>query len=159
MPETLYTVRDVMAALDRIAPPYLAFDNDPTGLLVGDPDAPVSGLVVALDVTAAVVSEAKVRGANMIIAHHPLIYNPLKAVRADEPHPGAVVLACAREEISVACAHTNWDVAPGGVNDVLARLCGLTESRPLRVTWRESLVKIAVFVPAEHREARLRVAP
>src|SRR4029079_1912883 len=90
------TVSDVCSTLDAIAPPHLAFEGDPIGLLVGDPDASVERVVVALDVTALVVEAAKARDATLIIAHHPLIYHPLKAVRADEPHPGAVVLACAQ---------------------------------------------------------------
>ncbi len=140
-------VRDVMAALDTIAPPYLAFDKDPTGLLIGDGSASVSKVVVALDITLPVVEQAKASGAEMVIAHHPLIYNPLKTARGDDPHPGPTVLACAKAGIAVACAHTNWDVAPGGVNDVLAGLLELQNIRPLRITYREPLVKIAVFVP------------
>lgn len=146
-------VRDVLAALNTIAPPHLALEGDPTGLLVGDPDASVTGLVAALDVTASVVKAAQEAGAEMIVAHHPLIYHPLKAVRADDPHPGSVVLACARAGIAVACAHTNWDVASGGVNDVLAGLLGIEAPKPLRVTYRESLVKVSVFVPSAWRVA------
>jgi dinuclear metal center protein, YbgI/SA1388 family len=149
------TVSDVIAALDRIAPPHLCLGDDPRGLLVGDPGAEVSRLVVALDITPEVAATAAALGAQMAVAHHPLIYHPLRTVRADEPHPGGVVLTCARAGIAVACAHTNWDVAPGGVNDVLAELLGLTDVRPLQITYREPLVKIAVFVPTENREAVL----
>lgn len=146
-------VRDVIAALDRIAPPHLALDNDPRGLLVGDPSTAVAGIVVALDVTAATMDAATSLGAQMIVAHHPLIYHPLRTIRTDEAHPGSVVHACIRHGISVACAHTNWDIAPGGVNDVLAGLIGIRETRPVRITHREPLVSIAVFVPAENRDA------
>lgn len=151
MPEPL-TVADALKALNTIAPPHLALENDPRGLLVGDPSAPVTRIAVALDVTMPVAQEAHRRGAQLIIAHHPLIYHPLRAIRADEAHPGAVVLFCARAGIAVACAHTSWDVAPGGINDVLASLLGLTETRPLQTTCREALVKVAVFVPPDHRE-------
>jgi dinuclear metal center YbgI/SA1388 family protein len=82
------------------------------------------------------------------------VYHPLKTVRRDDP-VGAVVLACARNAVAVACAHTNWDVAPGGINDVLAERLGVHDPRPLRVTHREPLVKIAVFVPPGHRDAVL----
>ena len=147
-------VSDVLAALDQIAPPHLALDGDPRGLLVGDGQATVNSVVVALDVTPEVARLAWDTGAQMIIAHHPLIYHPLRRLLADEPHPGGVVLHCVREGIAVACAHTNWDVANGGVNDVLARLAGITGAvKPLRVTYREALVKIVVFVPTENREA------
>ncbi len=145
------TIATILNKLDTIAPPHLALENDPVGLLVGDPAAPVAQVVVALDATRAVAEGAAARGASLVIAHHPLIYHPLKSVREDDPI-GAVVLACARAQIAVAAAHTNWDVAQGGINDVLASLLGLIETRVLRVTHREPLMKVAVFVPPDHRE-------
>ena len=148
-------IHEIIAALDTIAPPHLKYGNDPTGLLIGDPAAEATGVAVALDVTSAIVTVARAAGANLIIAHHPLIYHPLKTVRADEPHPGGVVLNCIRHDIAVACAHTCWDIAPGGVNDVLANLLGLQNARPLHITYREPLVKIAVFTPTEHHFAVL----
>lgn len=147
------TVSDVMAALDRIAPQHLCMDGDPRGLLIGDPDAMVSRLVVCLDVTPAVVERALIVGAQMIVSHHPLIYNPLKRILASEPHPGGVVLSCVRADIAVACAHTNWDIAEGGVNDVLAGLLGLQNVRPVQITYREPLVQITVYVPVEETES------
>lgn len=150
------TVAEVVRALDEIAPPHLALGDDPRGLLIGDAAAPVHRVVVALDVTLPVVLAAARSGASLIVAHHPLIYHPLKTLRAGDGHPGAVVLACVQAGIAVACAHTNWDVAPGGINDVLADLLGLTQVRPLQITWRgEPLVKIVVFVPTENRETVL----
>lgn len=132
------TVRDICAALDEIAPPHLCLGNDPRGLLLGDPEAVVDTVVVSLDVTAAVVDDAKRLGAQLAIAHHPLIFHPLRTLRADQPFPGPVALACAAARVAVACAHTNWDVALGGVNDVLAKRLGLVDVRPLRITAPES---------------------
>lgn len=146
------TVSEVMAELDVIAPPHLCMNGDPCGLLIGDPNAEVKRLAVALDVTPVVIEAAIASGAQMIIAHHPLIYGPLAKIRADEPHPGGVVLSCIRAGVAVACAHTNWDVAEGGVNDVLASLLQLQDVRPVQITYREALVKIVVFVPKEYRE-------
>lgn len=128
------TVRDAMVALDSIAPPNLALGNDPRGLLVGDPKAPLTGIVACLDVTHRAVETARKVGASLIVAHHPLIYQPARTLLASEPHPGSVVLACARHGIAVACAHTNWDVASGGINDVLAELLGLVDVKVLRET-------------------------
>jgi dinuclear metal center YbgI/SA1388 family protein len=147
-------VSEVMAALDTIAPPHLALDGDPRGLLIGDPAATVDSVLVALDVTPSIARQASETGAQMIIAHHPLIYHPLKRLVATEPHPSGVALHCARHGIALACAHTNWDVAPGGVNDILARLAGIEdEAKSLRITYREPLVKVVVFVPVASREA------
>src|SRR5687767_12312196 len=100
MPESL-TVADALKALDAIAPPHLALENDPRGLLVGDPSAAVTRIAVCLDVTLPIAQEAQRQGAQLIVAHHPLIYHPLRTVRADEAHPGAVVLFCARAGIAV----------------------------------------------------------
>ena len=149
------TVADVLHALEEIAPAHLALEDDPIGLLIGDPVRAVERVVVALDVTPAVAEAAAARGAGLIVAHHPLIYHPARTLRADEPFPGGVALACARAEIAVAAAHTNWDVAPGGINDILAARLGLSETRPLRITHRERMVKVTVFVPADNREAVL----
>ncbi len=127
-------IRDAIAALESIAPTNLALGSDPTGLLIGDLKAPLTGIVACLDVTQRAVETARKVGASLIVAHHPLIFHPAKTLRADEPHPGSVVLACARHGIAVACAHTNWDVAPGGVNDTLAGLLGLSDVKVLRIT-------------------------
>ncbi len=141
-----------MRALDAIAPPHLKLSDDPIGLLVGDPAAAVKRVVVALDATLEVArAAAGLGGPTMIVAHHPLVHHPLRTVRADDPI-GAVVLACARNNIAVAAAHTNWDVARGGINDVLADLLGLGNTRPLQVTYRAPLVSIAVFVPPGDRD-------
>ncbi len=146
-------VSEIMAALDAIAPQHLCVDGDPRGLLLGDPQAEVARLVVCLDVTPAVAEHARAVGARMIVSHHPLIYNPLKRILASEPHPGGVVLSCIKGDIAVACAHTNWDIADGGVNDVLAGLLGLQECRPVQTTYREPLVNITVYVPVEDSES------
>jgi dinuclear metal center YbgI/SA1388 family protein len=146
------TVADVMTVLADITPPHLKLPDDPVGLLVGDPAAPVTRVVVALDATLAVArAAAEGGGPALIVAHHPLVYHALKTVRADDPI-GAVVLACAQNNVAVAAAHTNWDVAPGGINDVLANLLGLSNVRPLQITYREPLVNVTVFVPPADRD-------
>ena len=148
-------IRDAIATLDRLAPPAFAFDGDPHGLLVGDPDAALTGITVALDVTLPVVQAAVRDGASLIIAHHPLIYYPLQKVRADDPHPGAVVFAAIRAGIAVACAHTAWDVALGGINDTLAALLGLTGTRPLQFTYGDFGIGRVGTMPAPLTPAQL----
>ena len=127
------TVSEVCAALDRIAPPHLALPGDPNGLLIGDPSARVEQVIVSLDITTEIVSQAE--SGTMLVAHHPLLYHPLKTLRETDPFPAPVILACLRKNLAVACAHTSWDVAPGGVNDALAGLLGLAEVKPLRLTY------------------------
>jgi dinuclear metal center YbgI/SA1388 family protein len=125
------TVRDVCDALDRVAPPHLALPGDPSGLLLGNPDAPVETVLVALDCTREVAEEAARAKHPMVIAHHPLIFYPVKTLRTTDPFPAPVVLFCIEHQIPFACAHSNWDIAPGGINDVLAGLLDLTDVKPL----------------------------
>lgn len=146
------TVADILVALEEIAPSHLCLGNDPRGLLIGDPTQTVQSLGVGLDITSDMVSAAVEQGHAMLIAHHPLIYHPLRTVRTTDPFPSPVVTACLRANLSVACAHTNWDVASGGVNDILGNLLGLAEMRPLRKTYDTDLVMIVVFVPVDYAE-------
>lgn len=111
------TVRSVYKALDGFAPFSLAQNDDNVGLLVGDFDEKVSRILLSLDITNDVVCEAVERGAELIISHHPVIYHPLKSLNNGNP----AVLA-AKNGISAICAHTNLDVARGGVNDRLAAM-------------------------------------
>ena len=115
------TVQDVYNKIDQAAPFSLAMEFDNPGLLVGDPSEEVNGALVALDVTDEVISEAVSRGANLIVTHHPVIYSPLKRVTSD-----LLVWKLVRENLSVISAHTNLDIARGGVNDILAEKLALS---------------------------------
>ena len=109
-------VSDVFSYLDELAPFSYSMDFDNSGLLIGDPSQPVKKILVALDCTKSVVSKAREMGADLIVTHHPVIFDPLKNVMVGSvPHQ----LICAG--ISIICAHTNLDLARGGVNDQLAR--------------------------------------
>ena len=116
------TVKDILQAVDAIAPFRLTMDFDNTGLLIGDPDAEVKSVVLALDCTDSVLAEAKEKNANLVITHHPVIFHGIKKVCAD-----SVVWQAVRNDINVISAHTNLDIAQGGVNDCLAEILGLTE--------------------------------
>lgn len=114
------TVFDLYSAIDQFAPFSLSMDFDNTGILVGDRHQPVSKVLLALDCTMDVVNYAKEIGAQLIITHHPVIFHPIKRVNED-----SVVYHLIRSQIAVISAHTNLDIAEGGVNDVLAQAVGL----------------------------------
>ncbi len=116
------TVQQVLTLMQRIAPPELACSWDNVGLLV-DAGRPVEGILTALDITPAVVREATEKGCALIVAHHPVIFDPLKSIAA-----GDVPALLLRSGISAICMHTNLDAADGGVNDTLAALLGLGET-------------------------------
>ncbi|MDT8901923.1 Nif3-like dinuclear metal center hexameric protein [Anaeroselena agilis] len=148
--------REIMAAVERLAPRELAAGWDNVGLLVGSPEQEVASLLVALDVTPEVAERAAAGGVDLIVAHHPLIFKSLSAVRTDTPL-GRTLATLLAAGVAVYAAHTNLDAADGGVNDALAGLLGLGDLRPLAVEGRERLLKLAVFVPEEYTE-RVRAA-
>ena len=118
------TVRDILSWLDGVAPPALAEDWDNVGLLVGDPDGPVSRVLVSLDPSPAAVAQAAAMGAELLVSHHPVIFGGQQRLLA-----GAPAYELARAGIAAVAAHTNLDAADGGVNDALAARLGLEEIR------------------------------
>ena len=119
------TTQEVFDALDRLAPFALQMEFDNAGFLVGDAAAEVDRILVALDITQEVIQEAAQWGAQLIVSHHPVIFHPLKAVRAEDP-VGQRLMLLVRQGIGAICCHTNLDAVQGGVNDCLAQTLGLT---------------------------------
>ncbi|MBL0175773.1 MAG: Nif3-like dinuclear metal center hexameric protein [Ignavibacteria bacterium] len=124
------TIEDVLDCLYRWAPASIAWERDNIGLLIGAMSDPVRGILVSLDVTREVVDEATALGATLIVAHHPVIFHPLKAVRTDTPQ-GAVIAAALTHGIAIVAMHTNADAAAGGLNAALAARLGLSSVRAL----------------------------
>jgi len=113
-------LKDVYEFLDSIAPFSTQADFDNAGFLVGDREAEFTGGVVALDVTSGAIEKAKEQGANLIVSHHPVIFDPIRDVTAD-----SLVYKLISSGISVISAHTNLDRAEGGINDILCELLEL----------------------------------
>lgn len=118
------TVKDVLQYIESLAPAYMKEDWDNVGLLCGSLNRPVSKILVALDPFPHVCKEAAETGADLLVTHHPLIFQGIKSV-TDETAVGTAILSLASHGISAINAHTNLDCAPGGVNDVLAQALGL----------------------------------
>ena len=116
-------VSDVIACLSAIAPPEYADESDPIGLQLGSSDSAVRTVILCVTADEQAVELARRRRAELIITHHPVIYNPLDSL-ADETYPASLLSVLVRLGVAVFSAHTNLDVAPGGVNDALAeRAC------------------------------------
>lgn len=124
------TVSDVHAWLDSIAPFESAEGFDNVGLLIGDKATPVSKVIFTLDLSEKTVDEAIAFGAELIITHHPIIFSPLRRIHYDTPF-GRMLVKLTGAGISVIAAHTNWDKAPNGVGDTLAKLLALENVTPL----------------------------
>lgn len=125
------TVGGVFTFLQERSPFELQEGFDNAGFLVGREDASVSKLLVALDITQQVVQEAVEQGAQLIVAHHPVIFGGIKSV-TDQTVTGRILLDLVENGVSAICAHTNLDAVEGGVNDALALRLGLTDIGQLR---------------------------
>ncbi len=113
-------IKEIYDFLDSFAPFKTQSDFDNAGFLVGDINDEFKGAVVALDVTEGAIEYAESIGANLIISHHPVIFEPLKEVTAN-----SLVYRLIKSGVSVISAHTNLDMAEGGINDKLAKLLDL----------------------------------
>lgn len=125
------TVDRVFAFLQEKAPFELQESFDNAGFLVGRGEASVSKILVTLDITEQVVQEAAEQGAQLIVAHHPVIFGGVKSV-TDQTSTGRVLLSLVENGVAAICAHTNLDAAEGGVNDALALRLGLTDIGQLK---------------------------
>jgi dinuclear metal center YbgI/SA1388 family protein len=122
-------LNDVITILDEVAPLRYAESWDNVGLLVGDPTAEITRVLVTVDYSTLVAEEARSRGAELVIAYHPPIFSSFKRV----PH-ASLWADAVRRGIALYSTHTALDVAASGTNDFLADACGVAEAgrRPLR---------------------------
>ena len=132
--------------ITQLAPAKLAADWDNVGLQVGSYKQKVEKILVALDVNQKIMNEAVEKDIDLIVSHHPLIFGDLSAVRFDTA-TGKLIQRAIKNEIAIYSAHTNYDIAPEGLNDLLAEKIGVRNTSPLEVTAVKELKKIVVFVP------------
>jgi dinuclear metal center YbgI/SA1388 family protein len=147
-------LKDILAQLASRYPFTWAVPGDRVGLEVGHPETPVEKIMVALEATPQVVAEAARRGVQVLLTHHPLLYQPLKEVREDQP-AGELLAALLRAGLALVSCHTNLDIAPGGLNDYLAQILKLTEVEVLSATARDPWCKLTVMVPVGYEERLL----
>ncbi len=143
-------VKDIAGVVEQIAPLGLAQSWDNVGLLVGDPERRIENILLTIDVTQAVVDEAKALKTDLIVSYHPVIWDGLKQVLASGPT--RVVHELIRSGIAVFSIHTALDAVVGGVNDGLAEMLGIVDAKPLgdyvEYTPQENY-KLIVFVPVD----------
>ncbi len=144
-------IKDICDAIESWAPRGLAYEWDKPGLSIGHPSAVVKKVLVCLTVTREVFQTAKKAQANLVVSHHPFIFDPLKHLRSDDPHT-RLCLDFAKSDIACYAAHTNLDVISGGVSGVLANALGLLNPMPLFSVNHASLFKLVTFVPESHLE-------
>ncbi|OIK16581.1 Nif3-like dinuclear metal center hexameric protein [Bacillus sp. MUM 116] len=142
---------EIIQLFERFSPKSLAMEGDKIGLQIGRLNKKVERIMIALDVLEEVIDEAIEKNVQLIIAHHPPIFRPLKNLLTDTTQ-GRMIEKLLKHDIAVYAAHTNLDVATGGVNDLLAAALGLENPKVLVPTYETPLKKIVVFVPKSHEE-------
>ncbi len=141
------TVGDIIAVMDRAYPPHYAEKWDHPGLVCGDPDAVVNKVCCAVDLTPETLNESLAQGAQMVITHHPVLFQAVHSVAVSTPK-GKMIHNAISAGCALFCAHTNADSANPGVNDALAEALGLTVQRPLIPYHPDALDRWVVHLPA-----------
>jgi len=130
MQEETFSTTTLLSILDTIAPFAMAEPWDNVGLMVGDPDQQISGILIGLDPTEALIHEALAQNLNTILTHHPLIFHPLKTIPNNTPM-GRILKTALGHDLALIACHTNLDLVAAGVSNALAEHLGLRDTRPL----------------------------
>ncbi len=142
------TIRQLIAHLEQHAPPAYQADYDNSGLLVGNAHAEISGVLVTLDCLESTVAEARARGCNLIVAHHPIVFRGLKRLTGKN-YVERVVMQAIKHDIAIYAIHTNLDsVLYQGVNSEITTRLGLQNVQIL-APQRQLLTHLTTFAPVE----------
>ena len=146
-------IQDITSLLEKLAPTSLQEGYDNAGLLTGHPSWECSGIIVSLDATEDIVDEAIEKKANLIVAHHPIIFKGLKKITGKN-YVEQTIIKAIKNDIAIYAIHTNLDNVMHGVNGKMADMLGLVK-RQVLLPKEGLLQKLAVFVPATHKEKLL----
>ena len=141
-------IKSVTDQIEIVAPLVLQESYDNAGLLLGSYSVEVTAVLITIDVTEAVVDEAIEHNCNLIVSHHPLIFNTLKKITGKNEVERCII-KCIKNDIAVYAAHTNLDNVPNGVNGKIADKIGLINQQIL-VAKNNTLTKLVTFAPKLH---------
>jgi dinuclear metal center YbgI/SA1388 family protein len=143
-------IKDIISALESVAPPLLQESYDNAGLITGDENQECTGILISLDATAEVIAEAKQKNCNLVVSHHPIVFSGLKKIKSSH-YVGRAVIAAIKNDVALYAIHTNLDNVMTGVNGKIADMIGLEKTTVL--SSRETVLKkLYTFVPVEHVE-------
>jgi dinuclear metal center YbgI/SA1388 family protein len=143
-------IKDILDYLENWAPPSYQEDYDNSGLITGNDQDALKGIIIALDCTEKVVDEAIRKGCNLIVAHHPIVFRGLKKLTG-KSYIERTVISAIKNDIAIYAIHTNLDHIASGVNSKIAAQLGLTETRILRPR-KDTLSKLTTFIPKNDTE-------
>jgi dinuclear metal center YbgI/SA1388 family protein len=144
------TIKDIADCLERVAPLSYQEDYDNSGLITGNPHDNVTGILIALDCTEAVVDEAIATSCNLIVAHHPILFKGLKKLTG-RTYVERVIIKAIQNKIAIYAIHTNLDNVLSGVNNKIATRIGLKNLQILQP--KKDLMKLVTFIPKAQAEA------
>jgi dinuclear metal center YbgI/SA1388 family protein len=139
---------EIIAAFESFAPPGLQEKYDNSGLVTGQSGMEVHAVLLCIDVTEAVLDEAILLGADLIISHHPVLFNPLKRITG-RGYTERIIISAIKHNIALYSAHTNLDNIPEGVNLKICQKLDLRQ-REILLPIEHSLKKLVTFVPYEY---------
>jgi dinuclear metal center YbgI/SA1388 family protein len=143
-------LKEICHYLDTIVPLTLQEGYDNSGLQAGDPESEISSALISLDVTENIIDEAIATGCNLIVTHHPLIFNPLKTLTGRN-YVERVLIKAVKNDIAIYSSHTNLDILKEGVSRKMADKLDLKNIRVL-TPLKNSLLKLVTFIPEGHLE-------
>lgn len=147
-------IKDLTSFLESIAPSTYQESYDNAGLITGNPNSEITGLMVCLDSTEAVIDEAIEKGCNVVVAHHPIVFKGLKKITGRN-YVERVIIKAIKHDIALYAIHTNLDnMYYQGVNTRIAKKLGLLNTRVLAP--KKTLKKLFTFVPTSHSETLRR---
>ncbi len=144
-------IAEIIHFLETIAPPSLQESYDNAGLITGSASWECTGIIVSLDATEEVIQEAKAKGANLVIAHHPIVFGGLKKITG-KTYVERTVINSIKHDIAIYAIHTNLDNVMEGVNGKMAEKLGLINCKILKPK-SSTLKKLYTFVPIAQAEA------
>lgn len=149
-------LNQIIQTIEALAPEKLAEDWDNVGLQVGSRQQSINRILLTLDITAEVVTEAVMKKVDLIVAHHPFIFNGLKTLSTDW-EKGQIIAQLIKNEVAVYVAHTNLDKAAKGLNHYLAEKMGLDNIKTLELSNPAVYYKLIVFTPVEASQKIIEV--
>ena len=144
------TIKDICGYLESLAPRAYQESYDNNGLIVGNPNDAVTGILVTLDCLESIIDEAMAANCNVVVAHHPIIFKGLKKLTAQN-YVERTIIKAIKNDISIYAIHTNLDNVAWGVNKQIADQLGLINTKVL-VSKPNVLLKLTTFIPTQHKD-------
>jgi len=145
-------LKELIGRIEHAVPPDWALPKDPVGLHVGDPDQEVKRVYVGLEVSSDFLKKAISQKADMLLVHHPLIFQPLKRLVENDPVQ-RLIRKIIKHDMALYAAHTNLDLHPEGMAKVWAKKLGCSTMHPLANKPQGRKLKITTFVPEDHLDS------